>query len=96
MSTKGLSSILPPGTFIVVKALPLGTTAEQITEHFVASGIYITPACVSIRDYGRSALAFVSIPTLTVADLVMWALNGAALGGSVPVIEPIQRKERAA
>jgi RNA recognition motif-containing protein len=82
------SKKLPSGSWLHIARLPLGTTAEELSEFFHQHGVAIPPDSISVRDFIHNAGAFVVVSKDVAADLVNWALDGKELNGMPVHAEP--------
>lgn len=71
---------IPGGNWLNIARLPLGTTAEQLSEFFHEHGVRIPPEYIAVRDFAYNAGAYVSVSKEVTADLINWACNGDSLG----------------
>lgn len=65
---------LPEGEWLYLKGLPVGTQAAELSAWFHKHGLRIDADCISIKDFGRVACAFVSLRHQVVLDMFREAL----------------------
>lgn len=73
---------LPLGTWLTIKHLPKGTTAESLSaDLYQQSGLNIPPNLISIRQHDFSASAIFSVTDELLVDVLNWILEPVKLDG---------------
>jgi hypothetical protein len=73
---------LPLGTWLTIRHLPKGTTAESLSaDLYQQSGLNIPPNLISVRQYDFNAAAIFSVTEDLLTEILNWILEPVKLDG---------------